>query len=158
MKTTFISKINPKIKLTFPVLLQCKSGECGGCPNNTGKLLWIPKLWNVGDVLIFNFQYNFFNKNEETEGTIKFNAVESNNPFGDRPDKAYSTATPIQDTYMAPSQMKLGNTLEFGLDVYQSGSVGLWVYFKQLNPAIGVHDALCFEYNHEKRLITFRSF
>ena len=40
-----------------------------------------------------------------------------------------------------------------------SGGDGTWLFFRQPNPAISnVHDALCFEYNHEKRLITFRSF
>lgn len=159
MKITHIAKINPIVEMTSPVLLQCKDGECGGCPKDTGKMLWVPKLWQVGVSPIFNFQYNFFNKSAESEAPIKYNLIESNTPFGNRPTKQYIIDTPAIETFMAPSEMRLGNTLQYSFDVVQSSSVGCWIFFRQPNPAISnVHDALCFEYNHEKRLITFRSF
>lgn len=159
MKVQHISKISPSTELLSPVLLQCKTGECGGCPNNTGKMMWVPKIWQVGNVPQFNFQYNFFDKAAESEEPIKYNWVESSTLFGDRPTKQYAIDTPAIETYMSPSQMRKGDTLPYSFDVNQSASVGLWLFFRQPNPAIGnVHDALCFEYNHEKRLITFRSF
>jgi len=159
MKTTLVSKVNSKIETTFPTLLQCKEGECGGCPNGTGKMLWIPKLWQVGTAPTFNFQYNFFNKAAESESSIKLNFIESSTPFGNRPTRSFAITNPGQDMSLSPSQMRLGNTRPYSFDVYQSASVGLWIYFRQPNPAINnVHDALCFEYSHEKRLITFRSF
>lgn len=159
MKATIIAKVNPIIEMSSPVLLQCKSGECGVCPKDTGKLLWVPKIWQVGDAPIFNLQYNFFDKAAESTSEIKYNLVESSTAFGNRPDKAYAVANDAVETFLSPSQMKLGNTLQLGIDVYSSSSVGCWVFFRQSNPAIGnVHDALCFEYNHKRRLITFRSF
>lgn len=159
MKPTTITKINPIVEMIFPVLLQCKDGECGTCPRNTGKLLWIPKLWQVGEDPVINFKYDFFDKSAESEEPIKYNWVESNTLFDNKPDKQYATDTPAIDTFMSPSLMKLGNTLSFGFGVYSSSTVGMWAFFRQPNPAIGnIHDALCFEYNHEKRLITFRSF
>lgn len=161
MKVTHIAKISPITELVFPTLLQCKTGECGGCPNNTGKLLWVPKLWNVGTAPIFKLQYNFFDKSAESTSFIKYNYVESSTPFGNAPNKAYATTTPAfeYNTSLSPSQMKLGNTLSFSIDVVFTSSVGFWLFFRQPNPAISnVHDALCFEYNHERRLITFRSF
>lgn len=161
MKATLVAKIIPLVEMTSPTLLQCKSGECGGCPNNTGKLLWVPKIWQVGTVPVFKLQYNFFDKYAESTSAIKYNAVESSTSFGNRPDKAYATATPAVEANptLSPSLMKLGNTISFSFDVIQSSSVGYWLFFRQPNPAVNnVHDALCFEYSHEKRLITFRSF
>jgi hypothetical protein len=159
MKTTLIAKISPIVEMTSPTLLQCKDGECGGCPKDTGKMLWVPKLWQVGTIEPFNFQYNFFNKSAESEAPIKYNWVESSTPYGDRPTKQYAIDTPAIESYMSPSQMRLGDTLQLSIDVYQSQSVGFWCFFRQPNPAINnIHDALCFEYNHEKRLVTFRSF
>ena len=161
MKSTTVVKINPIVEMTFPTLLHCKNDTCGGCPVNTGKLLWVPKLWQVGTIPTFKLQYNFFDKAAESTSPIKYNYVESSTAFGNKPDKAYATATPAYEfnPQLSPSQMKLGNTLLFSYDVLQSASVGYWLFFRQPNPAISnVHDALCFEYNHEKRLITFRSF
>jgi hypothetical protein len=161
MKTTLIAKINPIVEMTSPILLQCKDGECGGCPRDTGKMLWIPKLWQVGEDKTFNFQYNFFNKSAESESPIKFNTLESDSEFGNKPTKQYVIDTPAIEPNppLSPSQMRLGDTLQYTFGVNASQSVGAWVFFRQPNPAINnVHDALCFEYNHEKRLITFRSF
>jgi len=161
MKPTNIVKINPIIEMTSPTLLQCKTGECGGCPNNTGKMMWVPKLWQVGSAPIFRCQYNFFDKSAESTSSIKYNTVESSTVFGSRPTKSYATSTAAIEpgATLSPSLMRLGNTIQFSWDVVQSASVGYWLFFRQPNPAINnVHDALCFEYNHERRLITFRSF
>ena len=170
MKPTNIVKISPSIELTFPTLLQCKTGECGGCPNGTGKLLWIPggiiNLDGSTGYLLLNFQYNFFNKSSESTSPIKFNmATGFNNlnsttfSYSNPPDKAWAVANNAYDNnQLSPSLMKRSDITK---DIYFSypGSNGGWLFFRQPNPAISnVHDALCFEYNHEKRLITFRSF
>ncbi len=133
MKATTVVKINPIVEMTFPTLLQCKTGECGGCPNNTGKLLWVPKIWQVGTAPLFKLQYNFFDKYAESTSPIKYNYVESSTSFGNVPNKAYATATPAYEANpsLSPSQMKLGNTLTLSLDVVQSASVGYWLFFRQ---------------------------
>jgi hypothetical protein len=165
MKATTIVKISPLIELASPQLLRCKTGECGNCPNNTGKLLWVPKK-NAFDTSFsetFNFQYNFFNKAAESTSNIRYNVVDGNTTingntpsYSERPDKAWAVANNAIDISLSPSLMRgssfLTNTFNF------SGAGG-WLLFRQPNPAISnVHDALCFEYSHEKRLITFRSF
>jgi len=161
MKIQNVVKISPIVEMTSPVLLQCKSGECGVCPNGTGKMLWVPKLWQVGALPLFRLQYLFFNRSAESESSIRVNLLESSTPFGNRPTKQYTIDTHALTTnpFLSPSQMRLGNTFPFSFDVNQSNTVGAWIFFRQPNPAISnVHDALCFEYNHERRLITFRSF
>lgn len=154
MKATTVVKINPIVELTSPVLLQCKDGICGTCPKNTGKLLWVPST-HSGD---FNLQYNFFNTALEGTGSVKFNLVSTGVTvngalvsYSNPPDKNYSNTTQVSEfPTFSPSLMRGTNFLTLSI------SPGGWLYFKQMNPT--VHDALCFEYNHEKRLITFRSF
>lgn len=157
MKSQTIVKISPLTKVLTPVLLQCKSGVCGGCPNKTGKLLWIPSTHSGN----FKFQYNFFDSALEGTGTVKYNLVGTNVTvngasvsYSNPPDKNYSNTNNVVDIpSLSPSLMKGVNFLTL------SFTPGGWVYFKQPNPAISnVHDALCFEYNNEKSLITFRSF
>ena len=79
MKPTSIVKINPIVEMTTPILLQCKSGECGGCPGGTGKLLWVPggivNLNGTTGFISLNFQYNFFDKSAESNSAIKFNVA-----------------------------------------------------------------------------------
>ena len=167
MKATTVVKVIPIVHMTSPILLQCKDGECGGCPSNTGKMLWVPRdtsPYGGPDLNVyktFNFQYNFFDKAAESVASIKYNYIESNTLFGDKPTKAIVTATTAQDFYptFSPSLMRSGNTLQFTPSFYNYSSMGQWIFFRQPNPAIAnVHDALCFEYNNDKRLITFRSF
>jgi hypothetical protein len=172
MKVQNIPKISPKIELTSPELLHCKSGECGGCPNGTGKLLWIPKnlIGALGTTsLSFNFQYNFFNKSTESEGSIKYNRFDysvfynsqQQGSYSRPPDRNWAVVNNIYmiDPYLSPSLMRGSDIIRDIALVVDQGGEGGWIFFRQPNPAIGnVHDALCFEYNHEKRLITFRSF
>lgn len=169
MKPTSIVKINPIVEMTTPILLQCKSGECGGCPGGTGKLLWVPggivNLNGTTGSIILNFQYNFFDKSAESTSPIKhnfatgFNTLTSANfTYAAPPNKAWAVANNAVDSYsLSPSLMKGSSIVkDIGFSVQSTGG---WLFFRQPNPAISnVHDALCFEYNHEKRLITFRSF
>jgi hypothetical protein len=157
MKITTLAKISPLVEMTSPTLLQCKSGVCGGCPNRTGKLLWIPSTHSGN----FKFQYNFWDSTSESTGTVKYNLVGTNVTingvsvsYSNPPDKNYSNTTGVTSfPNLSPASMKGTNFLTL------SFTPGGWVYFKQPNPAINnVHDALCFEYNNEKSLITFRSF
>ena len=161
MKITTVAKINPIVEILSPVLLQCKSGECGGCPNNTGKLLWIPTT--SGSVTL-NFQYNFFDKAAESTSPVKgnicsgFNTLTSANfTYEAPPNKAWAIANNATDfPNLSPALMRGVNILSIG---YTTTGTGAWFFYRQPNPAIAnVHDALCFEYNNEKRLITFRSF
>ena len=166
MKSTLIPKINPIAELTFPTLLQCKSGECGGCPNNTGKLLWVPRK-NSADTSwseTFNFQYNFFDKSAESNSEIRhnvctgFNTLTSSNfTYSAPPTRAWAVANnAIQNFTLSPSLMR---GTSFRTYTFPFQGEGGWLFFRQPNPtANNVHDALCFEYNHEKRLIIFRSF
>ena len=164
MKATTIIKISPSIELTTPTLLQCKSGECGICPNNTGKLLWIPpEVTAVGSVTL-NFQYNFFDKAAESTNPVKYNVctgfntlTSANFTYSSPPNKAWSVANnPVDFPNLSPALMRGTNIL---ISSYSMSGTGGWIFFRQPNPAIAnVHDALCFEYNNEKRLITFRSF
>jgi len=160
MKSQNIAKINPIIDITSPVLLQCKSGECGSCPNNTGKMLWI--LGEISNIA-FNFRYNFFDKSAESTSSIRYNLATgtingSSVSYSNRPDKAWAIAntTITSSPNLTPSSMSGYSTLSHSFAVPSSGG---WLFFRQPNPAISnIHDALCFEYNHERRLITFRSF
>ena len=161
MKITTVSKISPIVETLSPVLLQCKSGECGGCPNNTGKMLWVPFPG-----VSLNFQYNFFDKSAESTSPIKhscasgFNTLTSTNfSYENPPNKAWAVANEAVETNpsLSPSLMR-GTSFQTYSAFYTQGTGG-WIFFRQPNPAIAnVHDALCFEYNNEKRLITFRSF
>lgn len=167
MKITTLAKIIPLAEITSPTLLQCKTGECGGCPNNTGKLLWIPRksLSDSGASDTFNFQYNFFDKATESTGAIKFNIAtglntltSTNFSYETPPNKAWAVANQTLATspVLSPSLMRGASFLTQTFNLQNTGG---WLFFRQPNPAINnVHDALCFEYNHEKRLITFRSF
>ena len=164
MKATNVVKIIPITHLISPVLLQCKSGECGGCPNNTGKMLWVPLSFAVGDYAPFNFQYNFFDKSAESTSPIKysmasgFNSLNSTNfSYENPPNKAWAVANEAINNYqLSPSLMRGSNV---GLSSFYIQGTGGWLFFRQPNPAIAnVHDALCFEYNNDKKLITFRSF
>lgn len=173
MKTQNIPKINPKKELTSPDLIHCVNGECGSCPNGTGKLLWIPKnlIGALGTTsLLFNFQYNFFNKSTESEASIKYNRFDNSVFYNNQQQGVYSRPpdrnwavtnnTTMIDTFqLSPSLMRGSDIVrDVSLTIDQGGEGG-WIFFRQPNPAINnVHDALCFEYNHEKRLITFRSF
>lgn len=167
MKITTLAKINPIVELTFPVLLQCKTGECGGCPNNTGKMLWVPRKGSSDPTTTdtFKFQYNFFDKSAESTSPIKYNIATGFNTlnsttfsYDNRPNKAWAVANAAQDTSptLSPSLMRGTSFLSH---VFSFENTGGWLFFRQPNPAASnVHDALCFEYNHEKKLITFRSF
>lgn len=174
MKVQHIPKISPQIEITSPTLLHCKNGECGGCPNGTGKLLWIPKTFmnldgSIGSPIL-NFQYNFFNKSTESESSIKYNRFDysvyyngqQQGSYSRPPDRNWAVTdnTTMIDTFqLSPSLMRGSDMVrDVGLTIDLQGEGG-WIFFRQPNPAISnVHDALCFEYNHEKRLITFRSF
>jgi len=169
MKIQNVAKISPIVEITFPILLQCKSGECGVCPNGTGKMLWVPgsivNLDGTSGNIILNFQYNFFNKSAESESLVKHNVAaiyNSSNPsissYSNPPDKAWATANQVfNGSGLSPSLMR-GSSIIKNIGVAVN-SAGGWLFFRQPNPAISnVHDALCFEYNHERRLITFRSF
>ena len=164
MKITLIPKVQPKIELTFPTLLQCRSGECGGCPNGTGKLLWIPSL-DAQQNISFNFQYNFFDKGAESISPIKYNMASgfntltsTNFSYENPPNKAWAVANNAIDNYQLSPSLMRGSNIVNSTNFFMSGTGG-WIFFRQPNPAINnVHDALCFEYNYEKRLITFRSF
>jgi len=169
MKPTSLVKTNPITEILTPTLLQCKTGECGSCPNNTGKMLWVPGSivnWDgtTGSITL-NFQYNFFDRSAESTSPIKYNmATEFNTltsttfSYSNPPNKAWSTANNAQETFPALSPSLMRGT-SFQIYSFTVQSTGGWLFFKQPNPALGnVHDALCFEYNHEKRLITFRSF
>ena len=165
MKITTISKISPIGETLSPILLQCKSGECGGCPNNTGKMLWVPLSFAVSSYFSFNFQYNFFDKSAESNSAIRHNMASGFNSltsttfsYENPPNKAWAVANNAFDnSQLSPSLMR-GSNVVFSSNFYMLGTGG-WLFFRQPNPAIAnVHDALCFEYNNEKRLITFRSF
>ena len=121
-------------------------------------MLWISST-PTGSVIL-NLRYDFFNKSDESNLEIKYNIVHS----GSSPPASYSNppgklfVTNNQPTFyipsLSPSLMRFPNTITASFSA--SGS---WLIFRQQNPAVGnAHDALCFEYNHEKRLITFRSF
>lgn len=163
MKATQVVKISPIVELTSPTLLQCRDGECGTCPNGTGKLLWFPNDIGLGsgkNFPILNLRYDFFNKSEESTSEIKYNIVDSSSSpaasYGVPPTKLFATNNQptIYIPSLSPSLMKFPNMVTASFQVDNG-----WLFFRQQNPAIGnVHDALCFEYNHEKRLITFRSF
>ena len=169
MKTTTVVKVNPIIERASPILLQCKNDGCGGCPNNTGKMLWVPgdivNLDATTGFISLNFQYNFFDKSAESTAAIKYNFATGFNTlnsstfsYSNPPNKAWAIANNAINNYsLSPSSMKgssVVNNVSFTVQ-----STGGWLFFRQPNPAISnVHDALCFEYNHEKRLITFRSF
>ena len=169
MKPTQIAKVNPIVEMTSPTLLQCRTGECGECPNGTGKLLWVPGNIVNSDgstgYILLNFQYNFFNKGAESTSPIKYNMASGFNTldsttfsYSNPPNKAWAFANEAVDNYsLSPSLMRGTDiTKDIGFTVQSTGG---WIFFRQPNPAISnVHDALCFEYNHEKRLITFRSF
>jgi len=167
MKITTIAKVNPIIEMTSPTLLQCKTGECGGCPNNTGKLLWIPRKSSSdsGQSDIFNFRYEFFDKGAESTVAIRFNfctgfntLTNTNFSYENPPSRAWAIANHAVSTnpVISPSLMRGTSFLTQAFTLQLTGG---WLFFRQPNPAINnVHDALCFEYNHEKRLITFRSF
>lgn len=167
MKITTLAKIIPLIESTSPILLQCKSGECGGCPNNTGKLLWIPRksLSDSGASDIFNFQYNFFDKAAESTSAIKYSIAtglntltSSNFSYENPPSRAWAIANQaiFTNPTLSPSLMR---GTSFLTQFFNLQNTGGWVFFRQPNPAISnVHDALCFEYSHKRRLITFRSF
>ena len=165
MKITTVSKISPIVETLSPILLQCKSGECGGCPNNTGKMLWVPLSFAVSSSFSFNFQYNFFDKSAESNSPIKYNMASGFNSltsttfsYENPPNKAWAVANNAFDnSQLSPSLMR-GSNVVFSSNFSMSGTGG-WIFFRQPNPAIAnIHDALCFEYNNEKRLITFRSF
>ena len=163
MKATTVVKIIPEIELTSPTLLQCKSGECGGCPNGTGKMLWIPP--NTTNSIPLDFQYNFFDKSAESNSAIKSNVASGFNSlnsttfsYSNPPNKAWAVANSAVDNYsLSPNLMRGSNIIRN--QTFSIQTTGGWIFFRQPNPAISnVHDALCFEYNYEKRLITFRSF
>jgi hypothetical protein len=169
MKATNIVKVNPIAEIVSPTLLQCKNGECGSCPNNTGKMLWIPgsivNLDGTTEYVTLNFQYNFFNKSEQSTSPIKYNMAGGFNSlnsttfsYSNPPNKAWAVSNNAIDNFsLSPNQMTGTDIIK---DVsFTVQSTGGWLFFRQPNPANNnVHDALCFEYNHEKRLITFRSF
>lgn len=157
MKITTIAKISPLIEMTSPILNQCRMGECGNCPKGTGKLLWV----TANHSGIFNLQYNFFDISTEGTGSVRVNYISSSTTingalasYHNPPTRAYAIATPSYESpTFSPSLMK--GTNKITSTIFNNG----WLYFRQTNPAVGnVLDALCFEYNHEKSLITFRSF
>ena len=165
MKATSVVKIIPITHLISPILLQCKSGECGGCPNNTGKMLWVPLSLTVSGSFSLNFQYNFFDKSAESTSPIRynmangFNSLTSTNfSYENPPNKAWAVANNAVDySTLSPALMK-GSDILSSSSIYMVGAGG-WLFFRQPNPVIAnVHDALCFEYNNDKKLITFRSF
>ena len=165
MKATNVVKVIPITHIISPILLQCKSGECGGCPNNTGKMLWVPLSFAASSYFSFNFQYNFFDKSAESTSPIRysmasgFNSLTSTNfSYENPPNKAWAVANNAIDyPTLSPALMKGSDILSFS-SIYMLGAGG-WLFFRQPNPAIAnVHDALCFEYNNDKKLITFRSF
>lgn len=129
MKATNITKINPIVEMTSPILLQCKSGVCGNCPNNTGKLLWIPTTHNGN----FKLQYNFFDSALEGTGAVKYNLVPNtvtlngaSVSYSNPPDKNYSNTTNVFEfPTFSPSLMKGTNFLTANF------TPGGWVYFKQ---------------------------
>jgi hypothetical protein len=164
MKATTIVKVNPIAEILTPSLLQCKTGACGGCPNNTGKMLWIPGDINNNNLSItFTFRYNFFDSSTASTSAIKYNLVIGNVngtsvSYSNPPDKAWATANHALSTnpILSPSLMSGSSSLT---NTFPIPTTGTWLFFRQPNPAIGnVHDGLCFEYNNERRLITFRSF
>jgi len=169
MKIQNVVKISPIVEMTSPILLQCRSGECGVCPNGTGKMLWVPGgIVNLngttGNVLL-DFQYNFFNKSTQSTSSITSNSATGFNSltsttfsYSNPPNKAWATANNAVNFFnLSPSLM--GGSSIVGNIAFTVQSTGAWLFFRQPNPAISnVHDALCFEYNHERRLITFRSF
>lgn len=167
MKITHITKISPIVEITSPTLNQCRMGECGGCPNNTGKMLWIPRKNSTdsGTSETFNLQYNFFDKAAESTGAIRFNVATGLNTlnsttfsYENPPNKAWAVANHAltSNPSISPSLMR---GTSFQTYTFTISGVGGWLFFRQPNPAISnVHDALCFEYNHERKLITFRSF
>lgn len=162
MKVQNIPKISPIVEIIAPTLLQCKTGECGGCPNNTGKMLWIPGAASSYS-LTLNFRYNFFDPSAASTSAVKYNLATgtingSTVSYSNAPDKAWAVANQAlsPSTTLSPSLMSGSATLSSSFTIPTSGG---WLFFRQPNPAISnVHDALCFEYNHEKKLITFRSF
>jgi len=167
MKSTAIVKVNSIAELSSPILLRCRTGECGGCPNNTGKLIWVARKNSADSTFTetFNFQYNFFDKSAESTSPVKYNVASGFNTinsttfsYDNRPDKAWAIANNAiaLNPALSPSLMT-GNS--FLTATFTFNGAGGWLFFRQPNPAVGnVHDALCFEYNHERRLITFRSF
>lgn len=167
MKATTVAKIIPLVEMTSPTLLQCKTGECGGCPNNTGKFLWVSRKNSTDSTTTetFNFQYNFFDRSAEGTSAVKYTIADgstsvngSTTSYSNRPDKAWAVANQAVSTSptLSPSLMKGTSFLTVS---FSFSGAGGWLFFRQPNPAISnVHDALCFEYNHEKKLITFRSF
>ena len=164
MKATTVAKVIPIGYITSPVLLQCKSGECGGCPRNTGKMLWVPPSFAINNFASFNFQYNFFDKNAESTSPIKysmatgFNTLTSTDfSYEISPNKAWAVANnAVNYSTLSPALMKGSDILVSSYSIQVTGG---WLFFRQPNPAIAnVHDALCFEYNNNKKLITFRSF
>jgi len=167
MKITTLSKITPLVEMSSPTLLQCRTGECGGCPNNTGKLIWVPRKNSADSTFTetFKFQYNFFDKSAEGSSPVKYNITDGNTTingtsasYSNRPDKAWAVANNaiMSNPTLTPSLMS-GTAFLTHSFLFNGG--GGWLFFRQPNPAISnVHDALCFEYNHEKKLITFRSF
>lgn len=169
MKATNITKINPIVEMTSPVLLQCVNDECGTCPAKTGKMLWIPISAALTGSISFNFQYNFFDKSAESTSPIKYNMADgsagtfngSYTSYSNKPTKTWALTTHANESNpsLSPSLMRGSSMLTCGFFIVTSYGNGGWLFFRQPNPAINnVHDALCFEYNHEKKLITFRSF
>ena len=166
MKITTVAKISPIIETLSPILLQCKSGECGGCPNNTGKMLWVPLSLTISGQIYLNFQYNFFDKSAESTSPIKFNVAtgfntlnSTNFSYENPPNRTWAMTMPALDTNPSLSPSLMRGVLFQTLYAFYIQGTGGWLFFRQPNPAIAnVHDALCFEYNNEKRLITFRSF
>jgi len=157
MKITILSKINPIVEMSSPILNQCRMGECGNCPKGTGKLLWVPASHSG----TFNLQYNFFDIATEGTGTVKFNYISASSSingalasYHNPPTRTYAiTTNPFESPTFTPSLMKGNNRIT------NTFSNNGWLYFRQVNPAVNnVHDALCFEYNYEKSLITFKSF
>lgn len=167
MKITHIAKVSPIVEITSPILLQCRTGECGGCPNNTGKLLWIPRKNSAdsGTTETFNFKYEVFDRSAESTSAIKYNVCTGLNSltsttftYENPPNRAWAIANHALSTNpaLSPSLMRGTSSLSSSFTVQ---GVGGWLFFRQPNPAVNnVHDALCFEYSHERRLITFRSF
>ena len=164
MKATTVAKVNPIAEILTPTLLQCKSGVCGGCPNNTGKMLWIPET-NASYTLTLTFRYNFFDITSASTTAIKYNlcggfntATSSNFSYTNPPDKAWAIANNAiaSSPSLSPSLMVGAASLT---NLFNIPTTGAWLFFRQPNPAIAnIHDALCFEYNNERKLITFRSF
>ena len=160
MKATNVVKVIPIAHIISPILLQCKSGECGGCPNNTGKMLWVPSPG-----ITLSFQYNFFDKSAESTSVIRtnnatgFNSLNSTNfSYENPPNRAWAMANAAVDTHQLSPSLMRGASFQTA-NPFSVGIPGGWLFFRQPNPAIAnIHDALCFEYNNEKRLITFRSF